>query len=73
MIMQHNPRPEPVPSNTATPAYTKPHMVVPIGKQHADDCGPQGECVVCGSIGEWNALVELANYAYGCPGYRLDE
>lgn len=64
---------EPVTSTTPTPALTRPHQVVPVGRQHADDQGPMGQCVVCHTVGEWNALVDLLPSAYGCSGRPAGE
>lgn len=66
-------RPEPVESINPTPHNTRSHHVVPVGRQHADDHGQQGQCTVCHTVGEWNALVDLLPNAYGCAGRPLDE
>lgn len=58
----------PINSTVPTPSYTRPHRVVPVGRQHIDDQAPMGQCVVCETVGEWNALTDLAPYAYGCSG-----
>ena len=65
-------KPQVTVSTTVTPA-TRPHHVLPVGPQHADDQGPMGQCVVCHTVGEWNALVDLLPSAYGCAGRPLDE
>ncbi|MER5984120.1 hypothetical protein [Streptomyces sp. NPDC001787] len=62
------PTDEVVISTVRTPDLTRPHRVLPIGQQHIDDQAPMGRCTVCDAIGEWNALVDLAPSAYGCPG-----
>lgn len=61
------------PSTTTTPHNTRPHHVKRIGQQHVDDQAPMGQCVVCHTVGEWNALVDLLPNTYGCAGYDLDE
>lgn len=55
-------------TSTVTTANTRPHQVVPVGRQHADDQTPMGQCVVCETVGEWGALTDLAPNAYGCAG-----
>ncbi|MFG3287326.1 hypothetical protein ACGF3G_00690 [Streptomyces sp. NPDC048179] len=55
-------------SSTTATANTRAHQVRAIGRQHVDDAAPMGECAVCETVGEWNALVDLAPNAYGCPG-----
>jgi len=59
-------------STVVTPALTRPHHTVPAGWQHADDRGPSVRCLVCGSVGEPSALLNLPANAYGCAGYNLD-
>ena len=54
--------------STVQTANTRPHHVVPVGRQHADDQAPSGRCVVCDTVGEWNALTDLFPNAYGCTG-----
>ncbi|MFD0393409.1 hypothetical protein ACFQ3Z_16385 [Streptomyces nogalater] len=54
-----------VPSSVKT-ANTRAHQVRAIGRQHADDAAGMGVCTVCGEVGEWTALVDLAPNAYGC-------
>lgn len=66
-------KPEPVESITPTPRNTRPHRVLSVGRQHADDQGQMGQCMVCHTVGEWNALVDLLPNAYGCAGRPLDE
>ncbi|MFD0035567.1 hypothetical protein ACFVJK_46840 [Streptomyces sp. NPDC127172] len=56
-----------VPSAIKT-TNTRAHRVRAIGRQHADDAAGMGECTVCDTVGEWNALVDLAPNAYGCSG-----
>lgn len=51
---------------------TRPHRVVPVGRQHADDQAPMVRCVVCDEVGEENALLALAPNSYGCAGYSAD-
>jgi hypothetical protein len=55
-------------STVQTPHNTRPHRVVPVGRQHADDQAPMGRCLNCDEVGEWNALTDLAPNAYGCSG-----
>lgn len=55
-------------SHTPTPRLTTPHRVKAVPMQHVGDQGPLGQCVVCHTVGEWNALVRLAPSAYGCSG-----
>jgi hypothetical protein len=55
-------------SSTVKTANTRAHQVRAIGRQHADDAAPMGQCTVCDTVGEWNALVNLAPNAYGCSG-----
>lgn len=59
--------------STIHTSNTRPHNVQPVGRQHADDQAPMGQCVTCGDVGEWGALTQLLPNAYGCPGYRIDE
>ncbi|WP_247194613.1 hypothetical protein [Streptomyces scabiei] len=55
-------------TSTVRTTNTRPHQVRPVGQQHADDQGPMGQCTVCDTVGEWNALTDLAPNAYGCSG-----
>jgi hypothetical protein len=56
-------------TSTVKTANTRPHQVVSIGRQHADDQTNMGQCTVCETVGEWNALTNLLPNAYGCAGY----
>jgi hypothetical protein len=56
-------------SSTVKTTNTRAHQVRAVGRQHADDAAPMGQCTVCDTVGEWNALVDLAPNAYGCSGY----
>lgn len=58
--------------STVQTSNTRPHLVVPTGRQHAEDQGPQGRCITCEESGEWGALTNLLPNAYGCPGYSID-
>jgi hypothetical protein len=55
-------------TSTTHTTNTRAHKVRAIGRQHADDAAPMGECTVCATVGEWNALTDLAPNAYGCSG-----
>jgi hypothetical protein len=55
-------------SSTTTTTNTRAHQVRAIGRQHADDAAPMGQCTVCETVGEWNALTILLPNAYGCSG-----
>lgn len=55
-------------TSTVQTSNTRPHRVVPVGRQHADDQAPMVRCVVCDEVGEQGALLDLLPNAYGCPG-----
>ena len=56
-------------TSTVQTSNTRPHQVVPVGRQHAGDQAPMGRCVTCDTVGEWDALTALLPNAYGCAGY----
>lgn len=60
-------------TSTIHTANTRPHQVVPVGRQHADDQGPMGCCTVCDQVGEWSALTDLPPNSYGCTGPSYDD
>lgn len=45
---------------------TKPHRTVDVGWQHADDSQPSVQCIDCDTVGERNAMLDLAPNSVGC-------
>lgn len=56
----------------APTANTRPHRVVTVGRQHADDQAPVVRCLDCEQVGERDAMLNLLPNAYGCAGYSVD-
>ena len=53
----------------APTANTRPHRVVPVGRQYADNQAPMVRCLDCDRVGEQNAMLNLPPNSYGCAGY----